>query len=356
MRYMLLMLLVSCSALLHAQASQYPAQKITAQQFTPAKMDADGRFTNANEVIDKGGLAAEVPFMLRRFATYLRSADGAPGLTVNDGEALRANADNSTMTPTVTWVGHATFLVQMSGVTFLVDPIWSNTPSPVPLIGPSRFVPPGIALADLPSIDFVLVSHNHYDHLDLPTLGKLAERNSQTQFFVPEGNGVLLRRAGVSKITELNWGEQVAVGQVVIHCLPAQHWSKRSLTDNNKALWSSWAVTSEQRRFYHAGDTGYFDGFKAIGEHLGPFDLAAVPIGAYAPRAMMRASHMNPEEAITAALDLRAQVALAMHFGTFDLSDEPLQQPPIRFRQAAKVQGLAATDTWVLKVGETRAF
>ena len=228
MRFMRLILFLNCSVLPHAEASQYPVHKITAQQFTPAKMAADGRFTDANEVMDKGGLAAEVPFMSRRFATYLRSADGAPGLTVNDGEALQANADDSTMTPTVTWVGHATFLVQMSGVTFLVDPIWSNTPSRVPLISPSRFVPPGIGSADLPSIDFVLVFHNHYGHLDLSTRGKLAERNAQTQFFVPEGNGALLRRVGVSRITELNRGEQVTVGQVGIHCLSAQHWSKRS--------------------------------------------------------------------------------------------------------------------------------
>lgn len=356
MRFALVVVIISFTALLHAQAAQSPAQDTTLQPFAPAKMGADGRFSNANGRMDKGGLAVQVPFMLRRFGTYLRSADGAPGLILNDGAALRANADNSNMTPTVTWVGHATLLVQMSGVTFLVDPIWSNTPSPLPLLGPSRFVPPGIALADMPNIDFVLVSHNHYDHLDLPTLGKLAERNSQTQFFVPEGNGALLRGAGVSNVTELNWGQQVRLGQVVIHCLPAQHWSKRKLTDTNKTLWSSWAVTSEQRRFYHAGDTGYFDGFKVIGEHLGPFDLAAVPIGAYAPRAMMRASHMNPEEAITAALDLRAQVALAVHFGTFDLSDEPLQQPPKRFMRAAKAQDLTTPDAWVLKIGETRTF
>ena len=143
---------------------------------------------------------------------------------------------------------------------------------------------------------------------------------------------------------------------VRVSCLPAQHWSKRGLSDDNEALWSSWAVVGPERRFYFAGDTGYFDGFARIGAVFGSFDLAAVPIGAYQPVAMMQASHLDPEQAVRAALDLRARRALAVHYGTFDLSDESLDEPPRRFRDAAEEQGLGGEAAWLLRVGETRAF
>lgn len=319
-----------------------------------AELNERGKFSNPIGDLDKGGLGVRLPFMLRRLGTYFRSSEGAPERVPNDGSVLRANVTD--MTPTITWVGHSTFVVQMDGTTFLTDPIWSNTPSPVPGLGPRRFVPPGIAIDDLPSIDFVTISHNHYDHLDLPTLRALAARDPDTVFFVPEGNARLLRSAGISNVTELNWGQSVAQGAVTVYCLPTQHWSKRSLTDTNNSLWASWAVIGADRRFYHAGDTGYFPGFKEIGKRLGPFDLAAIPIGAYMPRAMMKASHVNPEEAVAAALDLGTRSAVAMHFGTFDLSDEALAEPPKRFLQAAKEQGLGEENAWVLKVGETRRF
>ena len=209
---------------------------------------------------------------------------------------------------------------------------------------------------DLPPIDFVLISHNHYDHLDLPTLRALAERNADTIFFIPLGNGDLLRSQGITNVQELDWGQTASYKGATIHCLPSQHWSKRSLTDERKALWSSWAVTGEQRRFYFAGDSGYFSGFEEIGRKLGPFDLAAVPIGAYAPAAMMHESHMNPEEAVHAAEDLQARAAIAMHFGTFDLSDEPLAEPPIRFGNAAEESLLGRDNAWILDIGETRDF
>lgn len=324
------------------------------QALAEAELNERGKFSNPIGDLDKGGLDVRVPFMLRRLGTYFRSSEGAPERVPNDGSLLRANATDTT--PTITWVGHSTFVVQIGGVTFLTDPIWSNTPSPVPAFGPRRFVPPGIAIEDLPTIDFVTISHNHYDHLDLPTLRTLAARDPSTVFFVPEGNARLLRSAGISNVTELNWGQRVEQGAVTVHCLPTQHWSKRSLTDTNASLWASWAVIGADHRFYHAGDTGYFPGFKEIGKRLGPFDLAAIPIGAYRPRAMMKSSHVNPEEAVAAALDLRAEAAVAMHFGTFDLSDEALNEPPKRFLQAAKDQGLGEENAWVLKIGETRRF
>jgi N-acyl-phosphatidylethanolamine-hydrolysing phospholipase D len=248
-------------------------------------------------------------------------------------------------------------------VSFLTDPIWSDTVSPLGFGGPRRFVPPGLALDDLPPIDFVLISHNHYDHLDLPTLTALAARDRATRFFVPLGNGALLRENGIANVEELDWGGsrevQRASGEhagVRIHCVPSQHWSRRGLDDERSALWSSWVVVGRERRFYFAGDTGYFAGFAKIGAALGPFDLAALPIGAYEPVAMMKQSHLNPEEAVRAAVELDSRAALSIHYGTFDLSDEPLDEPPRRFRAAAAESALGADGAWVLRIGEVREF
>ena len=327
-------------------------EAVGALLFDSAPIDKQGRFTNYQADLSHGSAAVRLSFFLRRIGTVFRSDEGAPKKVANDGSILRNNSG----TPTATWIGHATLLVQMDGVNFLTDPIWSQTPSPVPFIGPSRWVDPGLALEDLPTIDFVVISHNHYDHLDLPSLRKLAALNSETVFFVPQGNGDLLRKNGIDQVRELNWGDTASYKGTTIHCLPTQHWSKRSLTDTRKALWSSWAITGTERRFYFAGDTGYFEGFKEIGAKLGPFDLAAVPIGAYEPNAMMEASHMNPEEAVQAAIDVQTNIAVAMHFGTFDLSDEPISEPPLRFKAAAKETILGTTNSWILDIGETREF
>lgn len=320
----------------------------------PAPREADGTFSNSVGMLSRAGLSVNLPFFLRRIAGSFYERSGAPERVPNDGAFLRENAKHSK--PTVTWIGHSTMLVQMDHVTFLTDPIWSDTPSPVSFLGPRRLVDPGVRMQDLPPIDFVVVSHNHYDHLDLPTLTAIARRNPKARFFVPLENGALLREGGIDNVQELDWGESRQYAGVKVHCLPAQHWSKRSLGDDRRALWSSWAVTGPERRFYFAGDTGYFDGFAAIGDVLGPFDLAAVPIGAYEPVVMMKESHMNPEEAVQAALDLRSRRALAMHYGTFDLSDEPLDEPPRRFREAADASSLGASGGWLFRIGETREF
>ncbi len=351
MRHYTILLLLTLMIL---QASLSHSEAEAEALFSAAPRDEDGRFTNPSGDLTHGTFSVRFPFIMRRMGTYFRSAEDAPSRVLNDGKFLRENARHSK--PTVTWIGHATLLVQVEHVTFLTDPTWSNRPSPVPVFGPKRFVEPGLAFDDLPEIDFVLISHNHYDHLDLPTLNSLAKRNTETVFFVPLGNGDLLRGEGITNVQELDWGQTATFKGTTIHCLPSQHWSKRSLTDDRKALWSSWAVTGDERRFYFAGDTGYFPGFEEIGRKLGPFDLAAVPIGAYEPRAMMRESHMNPEEAVRAARDLRAKKALGIHFGTFDLSDEPLAEPPLRFRSAAGDTAFGAVGAWVLRVGETREF
>ncbi len=333
-------------------ASGTPAAEPTS--FGPAPRGENGRFRNPSGDLSHGSFGVRFPFFLRRIAGSFRSRPGAPERVPNDGAWLRENARHSE--PTVTWVGHATLLVQMDHVSFLTDPIWSDTASPVSFAGPRRFVPPGLALEDLPPIDFVVVSHAHYDHLDLRTLEALAERDPATVFLVPLANGALLRKRGIGNVQELGWGETSEIEGVTVYCLPARHWSQRGLNDQNTRLWASWAVTGPERRFYFAGDTGFFDGFATIADALGPFDLAAVPIGAYEPVAMMRESHLNPEEAVRAALDLDARRALAMHFGTFDLSDEPLDEPPRRFREAGAATRLGHDGAWVMKIGETRGF
>ena len=297
-------------------------------------------------------LSVTLPFFARRVAASIAGradADSAPPRLANDGTFVRENALGSV--PTVTWIGHSTLLVQMGHVTFLTDPTWSRTASPV-AVGPRRFVDPGVAFEDLPKIDFALVSHNHYDHMDLATLERLAEKG--TQIFVPLGNAAILE--GIAGVTELDWWEEQRFDGVSIHCVPARHWSRRGVADVNRSLWSGWVVVADDRRFYFAGDTGTFAGFAEIGRRLGPFDLAAMPIGAYEPRAMMAPSHINPEEAIGALAGLAAKRSVAIHYGTFDLSDEPIDDPPRRFLAASAAAGRGPDRDWVLAVGETRVW
>jgi N-acyl-phosphatidylethanolamine-hydrolysing phospholipase D len=330
------------------------AAELRAASIEPARRDRDGRFVNIGGPIERAGPAVTLPFFFRRIVGSFQERANPPARVANDGAWLRENALGSV--PAITWVGHATMLVQLGHVTFLTDPIWSPTASPISFLGPRRHVEPGLALEDLPRVDFVLISHNHYDHLDLATLAKLAARDAGTRFFVPLGNGELLRDNDIANVAELDWGDEVELGGVRVVCLPAQHWSQRGLTDRQRALWSSWAVTADDRRFYFGGDTGAFDGFAAIGAAFGPFDLAALPIGAYAPREMMKPFHLNPEEAVAAGRSLRARRLVGMHFGTFDLTDEPLDEPPRRFRAAGADAGYADEDIWVLDIGETRQF
>jgi N-acyl-phosphatidylethanolamine-hydrolysing phospholipase D len=293
-----------------------------------------------------GGLGVALPFFARRmWASWFPRPGAAPRVPF-DPTALQAD-------PSVTWIGHATMLVRMDGVTFLTDPIFSERASPLSIAGPRRLVDPGVPLAELPKVDFAVLSHDHYDHTDASTVRTLAVRG--TRFIVPRGMGALLRGWGADA-TELAWWEHTTCGPLRVHCVPARHFSGRTLTDRNRRLWSGWVVEGAARRFYFAGDTAYFPGFKEIGERLGPADLAAVPIGAYLPEAMMKPVHVTPEEALRGATEAGAKRIVGMHFGTFDLTDEPLDEPPVRFRAEAVRLGLGDDRAWVLKVGETRAW
>jgi N-acyl-phosphatidylethanolamine-hydrolysing phospholipase D len=267
-----------------------------------------------------------------------------------DLAALRSGS-----TPTVTWVGHSTVLVQLDGVTFLTDPTWAERSGPFSgRIGVRRYTPPGIAFDDLPRIDFVLISHDHYDHLDEPTVRRLA-RTFNPLFVVPMGIKAWLADRGITNAVELDWGQSVTVGGLTVVCTPAQHGSGRTALDQGRRLWAAWAVLGS-KRLYFAGDTGYFRHFKEAGEALGPFDLAILPIGSYTPREIARPVHISPEEAIQAALDLRATHFLGVHWGTFALAREPYDEPPRRLAAEIEQRHLDPAQAWILEPGQTKAW
>ena len=253
---------------------------------------------------------------------------------------------------TVTWIGHATVLVQLDGVNFLTDPIWADRSGPFSgLVGVGRYTPVPIPIADLPPIDFVLISHDHYDHLDEPTVRELARRFNP-RFVVPLGIKAWLADRGITNAVELGWSETTTVKGLTIVCTPAQHGSGRTLADQNRRLWASWAVLGSER-FYFAGDTGYYRHFKEIGDVLGPFGLAALPIGSYTPREIARPVHMSPEEALQAWRDLRAERLLGIHWGTFGLARERYDEPPRRLRAEVERLAIDPAAVWILKPGET---
>lgn len=266
-----------------------------------------------------------------------------------------SDLQNPLATPSVTWVGHSTLLVQLENVNVLTDPQWSDRASPVSFAGPKRLSPPGIRFEDLPPIHLVLISHNHYDHLNLQTIERLAAAHDPL-FLVPLGLKEWFHDHHLSHVKELDWWEQYPFQSITVVCLPAQHFSKRTLWDRNETLWSSWAVIGKDKRFFFSGDTGYYPVFKKIGKHFGPFDLAAITIGAYLPREVMNMTHLTPEEALQVFMDLQARRMVGIHWGTFDLTEEPLGEPPKRLYAEAKHRGLNPENIWALNPGETRQW
>jgi N-acyl-phosphatidylethanolamine-hydrolysing phospholipase D len=263
---------------------------------------------------------------------------------------------------TLTWVGHSTFLIQLGGLNILTDPIWSERASPLPGVGPRRRVEPGLPFQHLPPIDAVIQSHDHYDHLDDLTVCRLEARDPGAQWIVPLGLARFLARRGVHEITELDWWQNSERGGISFLCTPAQHFSGRSPFRRNRTLWCGWAVASATQRVFFAGDTGYHPGFAAVAERAGPFDVTMLPIGAYAPQWLMQPVHMNPEEAVRAYQDLtrssgdRETLFVPMHWGTFKLTDEPLDEPPARVRDAWHRAALPPSACRVLAHGETLAL
>jgi L-ascorbate metabolism protein UlaG (beta-lactamase superfamily) len=259
----------------------------------------------------------------------------------NDGATLVSRA------PSLTWIGHATFVLRLGGALIATDPIWSQRISGVI----ARRAPPGVPLEAVPQLDLVTVSHNHFDHLDLPTLKRIGPA---TTYVVPLGNGALLRKAGLGDVVELDWWQSHRVKDVEVTLVPARHWSMRAPWNRNDMLWGGFVFRAAEGVAYHAGDTALFDGFAEIGARLGPVDWAMLPIGAYEPRWFMEPQHMNPEDAGAAFAALGARTLVAMHWGTFKLTDEPLGEPPERMRAVFKARGFDDSRLWILDVGETR--
>jgi N-acyl-phosphatidylethanolamine-hydrolysing phospholipase D len=257
--------------------------------------------------------------------------------------------------PSVTWIGHATLLLRLGGLNILTDPHFSERASPVGFAGPKRFHPPGVALADLPEIHAVVISHNHYDHLDVDSVRQLHQRSGgKLQFFVPLGLKPWFAELGIDEVTELDWWQHVELDGVRFTLTPLQHWSARSLGDRNRTLWGGWAITAPDLNIFFAGDTGYSADFVEIGRRLGPFDLAALPIGAYEPRWFMRRQHVEPAQALQIHRDIRARQSLGVHWGVFEMADESLDEPPRALAAAREAAGMAESEFFVLRVGETR--
>jgi L-ascorbate metabolism protein UlaG (beta-lactamase superfamily) len=249
----------------------------------------------------------------------------------------------------VTWVGHATFVLRLGGRTVLTDPVWSTR---IPGVRP-RLTPPGVDWDELPPVDAVVISHNHYDHLDAPTVRRLPR---DTPLLVPGMLGWWFRRRGFRAVTELDWWESAEVGGVRLEFVPAHHWSRRSLTDTCRSLWGGWVVSTPQTKVYFAGDTGYGPRLAEIGARHPDIDLALLPVGAYEPRWFMRPAHLDPAEAVRACADLGAPRMATMHWGTFVLSQEPPLAPVEEAVAAWAAAGRPREDLWDLAVGETRAL
>jgi L-ascorbate metabolism protein UlaG (beta-lactamase superfamily) len=253
-----------------------------------------------------------------------------------------------------TFVNHATVLLQVDGVNVLTDPIWSERCSPLAAVGPRRHVPPGLRMEDLPPVDAVVVSHNHYDHMDVPTLRALAAR-FHPRIFVGLGNRALLEAEGVTGVEELDWWQEVALTDAVkLHGVPAQHWSNRGLFDAAGTLWLGYVVESAAGAVLFAGDTALGPHFEQVRHRFGPPRLAVLPIGAFRPERFMSSVHMSPEQALEAHRLLGARASLGMHFGTFRLGDDGQDEPPERIRAAVASAPHPKPVFWTFAPGEGR--
>ncbi|HEX7745731.1 MAG TPA: MBL fold metallo-hydrolase [Micromonosporaceae bacterium] len=295
----------------------------------------------------------DVVRMLRQSGPRLARLDHATRIPVDRPAELPRARPGQTL---VTWVGHATYVIQIGGLTVLTDPVWSRR---IPGVRP-RLTPVGVDWDALPPVDAVLISHNHYDHLDAPSIRRLPR---STPLLVPANLAWWFRRRGFRNVTDLDWWEfremagGPAAGGVRFDFVPAHHWSRRTLTDTNKSLWGGWMLTGPDGiQVYFAGDTGYGHWFTAIGERFPGIDLALLPVGAYEPEWFMQPVHLNPEEAVQACHDLGARRMAPMHWGTFVLSAEPVIEPWERTVAAWSAAARPRVDLWDLAIGESRAL
>ena len=269
----------------------------------------------------------------------------------------------SDSTFSATWIGHSTVLLQLGGLNIITDPVFYQRASPVPFAGPRRIMDAALPIDALPPIDVVLLSHNHYDHLDKSAVTRLARQYPRATWILPLELGALIRPWGVHNLVELDWWQHTSVGDLRVTATPARHFSARWLNDRNRSLWCGYALEVQGKRVYFAGDTAYHPAFTEIGAHCGPFEFVMIPIGAYDPRWFMHSMHVDPEEAVQIYEDLVAPhsgkslpLMLALHWGTFRLTDEPMDEPPrravARWREVGRDEGRL----WIARFGETRAW
>jgi N-acyl-phosphatidylethanolamine-hydrolysing phospholipase D len=283
-----------------------------------------------------------------------------------DLEFIQENAQARAMAPAATWIGHATVLVQSDGLNVLTDPIFSHRASPLKFAGPARAHAPGIALGDLPHIDVVVISHNHYDHLDRDSILALSRQSGGPPLYLaPLGLQRWLKDLGIDNAVELDWWQHHVHAGVEFHCTPAQHWSARSFNDRNKTLWCSWAVLGRDLHWFFTGDTGYSRDFADIREFFaarqsavvgGGFDLALVAVGACLPRWFMKEQHVDLPDAVQVHLDLAAKRSIGVHWGTFSLADDPLDQPIHELDAARRARGVTEEAFFIVPIGATRRF
>jgi N-acyl-phosphatidylethanolamine-hydrolysing phospholipase D len=330
----------------------------------PLRHHRDGRFQNNYGDFEPKSLAEVIRWKWNAARRGLppRPRQPIPAQAADLG-FIRANA-GAAQQPAVTWIGHATVLAQLGGLNLLTDPIFSERASPLSFAGPRREQPPGVAQADLPHIHAVLVSHNHYDHLDLPSCRALAAQPGGSPLFVvPLGLQGWFQARGIERVVELDWWQEERLHDIDIVLVPAQHWSARGLNDRMKTLWGGFAVFAPDCQLFFAGDTGYSRDFADIRQRFaerqqssqgGGFDIALIPIGAYEPRWFMQSQHVNVEEALNIHADLGAKRSLGVHWGTFELTDEALDEPPRQLALQRPARGVAEDEFFTLAIGETR--
>lgn len=315
---------------------------------------ANGTFRNPQGSPGRGGSFADWSAFSWRRVVSPPAPPALPPSHVLEAEASAAGIAAATG-DSVTWLGHATFLIRLGGRTVLTDPYLSERASPSQRFGPRRFAGPALPPERLPAIDLLLLSHNHYDHLDLATLPRLPGISGATAV-MPLGLGRYLGDIGPARRLELDWLQRVEVAGLAVTALPAIHFSKRGLFDRNASLWCGFFLETGGRCLLFTGDTGYGPVFREVAPRFAAPDLALVPIGAYAPEHMMQGSHCTPEEGVAIGRDFGARRLCGMHWGAIQLTDEYPFEPPGRFHAAAASAGFAEADAWTLAIGETRAF
>ena len=337
-----------------------PAAARTSIELAPPHHGPDGRFRNPWPDSEPRGFLDVLRWSRQRRTQTLAPTPARGSFPTATPAIMQPHAAPGSYT--ATWIGHSTVLLQMGCLNVITDPVFSERAFPVQWMGPRRIMPPAVPIDALPPLDVVVLSHCHYDHLDKPAVKRLAHDHPQATWIVPLGLGGYVRGWGVREMLEVDWWQRVDVKGIRVTATPARHFSARRLGDRNKSLWCGFAIEHDDKRVYFAGDTAYHPEFRAIGERTGPFDLVMMPVGAYDPRWFMHVVHVDPEEAVRAYSEVATHggtdvpLMLCLHWGTFRLTDEPMDEPPHRTAARWRAQGLDASKLWIAQFGETRRW